>query len=513
MDCKSVRESVAINNIVLENKVEHPIEGEFLLADYYQEIMQILKCIPTVQIMSKQVLPSKITLDGYVNLKILYLSPDSCAVHCFEQNIPYTKTIDLSREYDGAVIEVKANVEYMNCRAVNERRIDVRGAISFEAVTMVPKMYEVPTAFKNETVQQLNDSYQTSQLVTQKQKVFSMDETLDLPCEGNTDSVVLHNEQTMNVLDYKCIADKVVIKGEFICEVAFKPNKDDEAISHHKQVVPINQVIDAQGVDDGCKCFISMKNLSTVIEKNQTDDEGTERYSMSILCEATVRCFKEKSISPVKDAYSTKFEIDSEEKTVHLDNITQMDSERKSEKLMVKNVVPQTGEVLDLFTDIKVRDYKAVEGMLNIHLNCDINILLKDEEGHVNMVTKSEPMTMKQPIQAGSGKLICTLDLKKLSDSYTVSGADIDLRMDLLMGLICFNRIEVPVMDNIEILEDNPKADTKNSSLTIYYADPNERVWDIAKRYNTSVEDIVSQNNLETNVLEGRQMLLIPIVR
>lgn len=36
-------------------------------------------------------------------------------------------------------------------------------------------------------------------------------------------------------------------------------------------------------------------------------------------------------------------------------------------------------------------------------------------------------------------------------------------------------------------------------------------VWEIAKRYNTSVAAIQAGNQLEGDVLEGRQLLLIPM--
>ena len=46
--------------------------------------------------------------------------------------------------------------------------------------------------------------------------------------------------------------------------------------------------------------------------------------------------------------------------------------------------------------------------------------------------------------------------------------------------------------------------------LRLYFAERGERVWDIAKRFGTSVEAIVLENNLESETLPGKIMLLIP---
>ena len=44
------------------------------------------------------------------------------------------------------------------------------------------------------------------------------------------------------------------------------------------------------------------------------------------------------------------------------------------------------------------------------------------------------------------------------------------------------------------------------------FADEGEKIWDIAKRYNTSVRSIIDDNGLTGDEIEKRGMVLIPIV-
>ena len=48
-------------------------------------------------------------------------------------------------------------------------------------------------------------------------------------------------------------------------------------------------------------------------------------------------------------------------------------------------------------------------------------------------------------------------------------------------------------------------------ALKMYFAEEGEELWDIAKRYSTSVEAIIEENELNTEN-DGARMLLIPIV-
>ena len=63
-----------------------------------------------------------------------------------------------------------------------------------------------------------------------------------------------------------------------------------------------------------------------------------------------------------------------------------------------------------------------------------------------------------------------------------------------------------------DVTVDETRAKTRRDNvLYLYYASEREPVWEIAKRYNTSVAAIQAGNQLEGDVLEGRQLLLIPM--
>ena len=58
---------------------------------------------------------------------------------------------------------------------------------------------------------------------------------------------------------------------------------------------------------------------------------------------------------------------------------------------------------------------------------------------------------------------------------------------------------------------ENQKRQTQ-AALTIYFAQAGESVWDIACRYNTTAEAILTQNALGGDTLTENRKLLIPRV-
>ena len=58
-------------------------------------------------------------------------------------------------------------------------------------------------------------------------------------------------------------------------------------------------------------------------------------------------------------------------------------------------------------------------------------------------------------------------------------------------------------------------ADTESkksggAALTVYFADAGEEIWDIARRYNTTVEAVEQENGITGETVAQKCMLLIP---
>ena len=51
-----------------------------------------------------------------------------------------------------------------------------------------------------------------------------------------------------------------------------------------------------------------------------------------------------------------------------------------------------------------------------------------------------------------------------------------------------------------------------SSALRLYFGEPGEALWDIARRFGASMAAVMEENELDSETLPERQMLLIPMV-
>ena len=70
------------------------------------------------------------------------------------------------------------------------------------------------------------------------------------------------------------------------------------------------------------------------------------------------------------------------------------------------------------------------------------------------------------------------------------------------------NLYEINVVTDISEGVESEKLN--NSAITVYFPKCEETLWDIAKRYNTTVESIALENNIDGDTTGDIKMLFIP---
>ena len=66
-------------------------------------------------------------------------------------------------------------------------------------------------------------------------------------------------------------------------------------------------------------------------------------------------------------------------------------------------------------------------------------------------------------------------------------------------------------MTDISVIEEEPAERDGDYALKLYFAEDGEDIWEIAKRYKTSVSAVMEENELEDETVHGG-MILITIV-
>jgi LysM repeat protein len=132
-----------------------------------------------------------------------------------------------------------------------------------------------------------------------------------------------------------------------------------------------------------------------------------------------------------------------------------------------------------------------------------------DNQGSPICVEKVMPFSLTEEMRTPCENMHSDPNVKVVSTAFNLNAGRIELRADCMVSAVIFGQNNENVAVDMSIDDSRPKQ-CQEKTLTLYFADTGEELWDIAKRYNTSMDAIRRENNLETDPLSERSMLLIP---
>ena len=169
--------------------------------------------------------------------------------------------------------------------------------------------------------------------------------------------------------------------------------------------------------------------------------------------------------------------------------------------------------VIDLWCKVGSKDVTLNNNELVISGDILATFIAKNSEGIINCFEKAFPYEHRASLQSENLMLNADIDVKVMGTSFSLTGDhSIEIRAEIQISGEVSEKFKLPVMTELKVDETKKKSPEDTAALIIYYAEPGESVWNIARKYNTSVDEMIALNNLTGDRLQAKTMLLIPSV-
>lgn len=510
MEFKKQTTACAVKHCIFDSTSEQPIDSDIMLPEYYPDVVRVLKCSLTPQIFSVQTKESGITAEGGALLRILYLSEEN-TVRCFEQNLSFQRTAEcnLPPQAQGSVC---ANTEYVNCRVVSPRKLDIHGALSlhFEAVQL--KTEELICACQGAGVETKLQKQEISALLGSTRKIFTMEETLELGDAKPAALQILSSDACAELHSVKLVSGKALLKGELQIQTVYLGEGETESLQTMQHTVPISQIVEIEGAEDGAEADVSL-SVTALQLSPKPDSSGAMRLLHAYASvEATLDIYKDMEETLLSDAYSTEYEIQSTPKSLTLQKIC----DKFTDTYLCRGQVDISGSTLKEVLNVRCTNFSyqftVKDGKLHIDGTADIEILYKNAEGLWGILERKLEAHYARNISVPCGEAISVPHITLGGMDYLLNAEEhMEIRLEMEIEALIFSAQTVQVLSDIAVNTENRK-NKDSAALTVYFANAGETLWDIARQYNTTVEAIRHENGMSGDALEEKCTLLIPRV-
>lgn len=508
MEEKIIKASVYTTDVFFNETAELPIDAELTLPDFCPDISRIFKCRGVPRIASKGISGKTVTVDGTVGLTLLYCNAEG-RLCSYEYQYPFSKKLETGGDCADGKLSVTAKCEYITCRAVTGRKLDIHGAVTLNVRVFKNKATEIISDIDDPDTEQKRAVIPAAVPIGYSEKYLTVEEEISIGQGQPSVEHLLRYDAKPCITENKIINGKIVVKGEMPVWILYSPYGSDEPQSV-KSVLPFSQIIDMEGITDVCECETKSDIAFLEIKPKHSDGEIKGfMITVKLLLTSKAICLSELSV--VTDAFSRKYSADIKSKTVGFEQITDSIKETYHCKKSIQLDGP-IQSVCDLWCDMKSVSTKFESGSAVICGTIAVCIISVGEDGG-NYCEKTVDFEYKYPVREAPDSLKCEPEAEIASSGYTITAPDtLELRIDLGINAAVYLCTEIPLITDISIDTSSSLRNIDESAMTICYAGENECVWDIAKRYNAGVEEIISINSLDGEELSEGKMLLIPTV-
>lgn len=499
------KENLCINKLISEKTEIIFVEGDIIIPDSKPDVLNTISTSGIACIYKKEVQEGKIRFDGSVQTYIMYVPEGK------EEGIRgLSTTLDFSEsiEMEGITSEMQAtlttSVKSVEAKVINDRKIGIKVALEVSAKVYSKDEKEVVNDVTNdEEMQILKTSLTVNSLLgTGTTKINAKDtvqiDSIDQLAEILKVSVNITNK------DIKISYNKVLTKAE--AEIKIMYLTEDNRINHINPKIAIVGFIDIPDVSENNTCEVNYE-LRNIIIKPQPQEE----HSIYVELEYEVSCnvYEEKDMNLIQDMYRPDINLKIER--------------TKIATMSDKKVIKQTKTVQEKINlnDIEGKNLIDVESSVQIQKETKINTkILYEMELKMKFMFLSQ--TMQVTTQTATIPFEYVIDNLERGESLNTRNEIEILSQDFVIqdgGNISCNinvNIETNMYRNnntnlINSVEENGEREEEDYSIIIYIVKKGDTLWNIAKEFGSTVDDIVKANAIENpDVIQIGEKLYIP---
>lgn len=501
MELSMERHSHAVCETLCACKAKQAINTDFVLPDYCGDIKRILHCSAQPQLHAVVPGSKQLASQGEIVIRLLYINEQD-APDCAEHAVALSVSCAVPELPADAVITARATVEYINCRALSARKVQLSGTVSvhFDVLQKQERAY----------VRSLGDcetrtaEIECTAVAALGEKTFDLSEVVAVDDTLQPIASVVFASAVPSVQSTQAVNDKVLVKGELQTEILYLSTS--HVLQKLTHTLPISQVIDTPGATPECAMSVRTDLRAFYVQIKRDGNEETRLFDLAAKISMTVTAYQDETLSVIRDCYMTGGVLE----PVFTQHSFFRRQPAQSQTLQLQqsvdsglpNAVLQQAAVLETQTEAAYE-----EGAFQFTHHVTLAFLIDDQKDGLQYAERTVALSHSVPYVSDTGALSFEPDVSiALNQAALQENGTLQLRFDVTLNG------SVTALQTEQVLTDAAAADAPaavDAQLVLLFAKQGESLWQIAKRYRTTVALIREENDLSEETLQDDRMLLI----
>lgn len=511
-----LKKKIHMNRLKCRGVSQISLEEDFNVPDSKPDVGTIVEASGEVRMEDMKVGTGQVTAKGVLSIHVLYIAETKeRAVSHMETAVPFEENIRLEGAESGDSVRLKWNVEDLNVSVINSRKLSGKAVLTLSAcieenreamaATGIPSAGKISMKMKQ---------VELLQLKSQKKDIVRVKKEITLPSNKPNIQEILWDDIQVRGAQVRLLDGKIEARGEIQIFFLYEPEGENSAAQWVEITQPFQEQLD---------CSECLQNLLPDVEvtmgkyslevRNDSDGEARMVQADAVL-DLDIKLYEEENVQILEDVHTPGRQL------------IPVVQEEMCESLLMKNVAsckavsnvkmessqPRMLQICHSRGDVKVDEIIVTQDGIQAEGVVAVSILYITADDAKPFAVLHGAVPFQQKIEAegmdGSCKYSLHGDLEQLSVSM-LDSEEIEMKINVNLSAFVVKEYPIACIQEIEEKELDWKRIQDLPSMTGYLVQPGDTLWEIAKQYDTTIENIQEMSGLETTEIKPGDCLFI----
>ncbi len=521
--------NIRTHGILCRSDMQITLEDDVNVSDTRPDIDQLIKTQGEIQITSITPTDGKVTIRGNLSFSLLYITTEDIRpVHNMKGQIPFEETINMDGLHSDG--EVMCHFDLENCQAnlINSRKVSICAIVSFhccqeeeseiaagvDIVSSEASRAEMEQLSPPEGLHRQFDQFALTKLISHKKDVFRIKDEMTLPKGKPNIDTVLYYEMTLQNLQSRIVEDGIRFIGDVQLFVLYTPENEERRLEYLETEFPFDGIVRCDNCTEDMISDVEIVNAKRELEIKPDEDGEHRVLEVELNLNLQLKFYQDEIFNYLSDAYSTACTLELNRQDIVSTRLLMKNQSvvRVSDRIHIMQDTDNIVQICNATGTVQIDEQEIVADGIAIEGVVELDVLYITENDDHPLAIAKGAIPFTHTIEIRGIKPEDDYELQPTINQISVMMLDdqeIEAKVILNLCSFVFTHGNQQIITQIQEKPLDIERLQAMPGLVGFIADREGSLWDIAKEYNTTVENIMQLNQLDTDrVRPGDKLLL-----
>lgn len=467
-----------------------------------------------------EVLGDRIRMKGTLLYKGLYLTAEAGPLL---SSLSYPFEIEEYINVDGMEpmdsTKVTAELDDLNVIMINSRKLGIRALITFHVVVNEIRRVEGAVRADQEKVEQLPNHLTLTQLSFHKRDTNRIKGEMTVAASKPNIRELIWDQVALRNPDVRLLDGKLSVRGELLIFLLYLGEEEHVPVQYLEWELPFSSEIECPECKEDMVGNIHIAVGSRQIEV-KPDADGEERVlELEAILDLDMKGYQEENVEFLSDLYSASKELIPTMSPFYYENLI-VKNNAKTKVQRRFRMEGSHGKILQLIHvdgSVKIDEMELREDGIYVEgvVLADLLTITGDDQNPLYGMTEVLPFSYL--VEAKNLKEGDNYEMEAMLDQIhgmMIDGDEVELKAVINLDTIAFSMKKGSVITEVEEKPYDYEKLKAIPGIAGYIAGKDDNLWNIAKTYCSTTEEIKKMNHLDSDELkEGQKLLIVKKVK